>query len=183
MKITSTPQNQHFTGCFVIKDTGATYERLQRQLLPTFNIVAPKIPVIAIKPDNIFNSFLSNAVDKVAAKTGYGANWLVQNASRNGININMEPTNDIFIFSGKEFGEMWKFMHKKNSFKSKFVNFWNDLKEFKIYRNFPPHLREIGFVNKHVNIAKDQFYNFTAQQNCKKVDSLSELMFHLTNEM
>ena len=53
MKITSTPQQQQFTGCYVLKDTQNAYKTIVNEIMPTFRILAPHHPVFAVKEDLI----------------------------------------------------------------------------------------------------------------------------------
>lgn len=183
MKITSTPQQQQFNGCYVMKDTANAYKRFISEAAPGLRLIAPHHPILAVKEDLIFNAVLSERLAAIAGKTGYGRDWLIGNAAQHGVHINLEPSNDVYVFSGKDCGEVIKFNKSKNSLREKFAQFCHDVKIFRQSRELPPHLREVDYVNRKINLARDDFHNFAQSKNCKKVNGLSELMVELINEL
>ena len=183
MKITSTPQQQQFTGCYVLKDTQNAYKTIVNEIMPTFRILAPHHPVFAVKEDLIFNNTLSDRLSRIAAKTGYSQDWLVSNARQHGVKVNLDPTEDVYVFTGKDFGEVFKYMKSKNSLLEKFRQVRHDIKIFRQSRNLPNYLREVDYVNRKIGLARDDFRDFTQKRNCEKVSGLPELMLTITKEL
>lgn len=183
MQITNTPNYTNFNGRFILKGDTKTYEMLHNKVLPLFHHVNPNKEVGVLNSDNMFKQFLELFVQKTADKTGYSKQWVVQNAEQHGIKINLNDRNDIFVFSGNDLSDVGNFFNKKTGHKEKLKNYVREIKNlFNPKAQYPEHLSEIQFLNKELQQAETDFYRFVQEKNCKKVNSINELLFELSKE-
>lgn len=181
MQISNTPQNTNFQGRYWIKGDNNTVKELREKVVPLIHSLNPQKRVAVISVDDVFKETLSSVVDKAAELSGYGPAWILQNAKKYGINVNLNNRNDIFVFSGNDLSEFAKITKKKKSFAASVGNFFSSARIALSSFGLPKHLRMLNTFNTQIAKEERDVYKF-AQNGCKKVDDIDEIIYHLVRE-
>ena len=181
MQISNTPQNTNFQGRYWIKGDNNTVKELREKVVPLVHSLNPQKRIAVISVDDVFKETLSSVVDKAAELSGYGPAWILQNAKKHGVDVNLNDRNDIFIFSGNDLSEFAQITKKKKSLTASVGKIFSSAGIFLSSLGLPSHLRMLNTFNTQISKEERNVYKF-AQNGCKKVNDIDELLFYLTKE-
>lgn len=181
MQITNIQTNQpNFNGRYLIKDGKAFKDIIEKTIIPLYEAEKRK-PIASLIPEDLLNEYLSKQVNQIAKHSGYGKEWLIQNAKLHGVDVNFSKSNDVFIFSGEDFTDIYKYLIKSSK-KEKVYNIFSALKSIFSNSEMEEHVRLLNQVNEIVKRNRKILYDFMYSKNVCEVKSLNELADKLSKE-
>ena len=175
MEVKNIQNTPNFTAKYHIKGGAKEFQKIKNAFLPLYTKTKMD-PAIAVNPDELFRRSLRDTVSEIAKGEGYAISWLVSNAANHGIALNVNDSNDIFVFTGKDVLGLKNVLKKSDSFSQKIKNSFTTLNEITkcVFQGLPEHLITTKACMARVEAYEKPFYAF-AQENCKKLQSVDEL--------